>query len=369
MKRLAMILPLLVILVGGAAFAAYEEGGAVTAYGDAWVLFRSTSYDNAVFNLGKKTDSAFFYRIRAGLYGSIDERVNYKFRFTSSGTGTAFDPYGTRFGDMNAAWDHIRLEHGYISYQASDQFTVYAGRVPTRVLSNDLVFDTGRKRGYDTAADGLWLDFDFSEQTSLWLGWGRLWDTPGNASRNDFMYGQLRQKFGDQLWGYVGAVNFSCQSTGSNDPLCAPAEEDYTAFFAKASYDFTPEFNWWVEFLGSNGQLGGNAEVSDSDSTAWFTGASYKVNDQVTLNAEYAAIGGSSVSSPSFVGNDYVLTNLSLGPSGSTDVDLVYFNFRIDYAVSENNTVNLDYTFGDEQDVSNANTGSGFLLSWTTKFG
>jgi len=364
-----MILPLLVILVGGTAFAAYEEGGAVNTYGDAWVLFRSTSYDNPVFE-SKKTDSAFFYRVRAGLYGSIDERVKYKFRFTTNGTGTAADPYGIRFGDTDSAWDHIRLEHGYLSYQASDQFTIYAGRVPTRMLSNDLVFDTGWKRGYDTATDGLWFNFDFSEQTSLWLGWGRLWDTPGNASRNDYMYGQLKQKFGDQFWGYVGAVNFACQSTGSNDPLCNPAEEDYTAFFVKASYDFTPEFNWWAEFLGSNGQIGGNKEVSDSDSSAWQVGATYKVNDQVTLSAEYAAIGGSSVNGlTQYTVNDYVLSNLALGPSGSADADLVTFNFRIDYAVSENNTVNLDYTFGDEQDVTNGNTGSGFLLSWTTKFG
>jgi hypothetical protein len=114
--------------------------------------------------------------------------------------------------------------------------------------------------------------------------------------------------------------------------------------------------------------------VADSDTSAFLLGADYKASDRLTLRATSGTIGGSSVdqgggSATSFVFSNYVLGNLNIGPSGTSDVDLTYFNFRIEYQTADDATFAIDYTFGDEQDAGpSGNSGSGIILSLEKAF-
>jgi hypothetical protein len=332
------------------------EGANMNWFGDAWTMFRTVSYDNPVFG-SEDSDTTFLFRFGLGASGETGA-TSWKFAVT---TATS-DPYGTRFSSV----DSVGLETGYMAYKASDNWTVLWGRVPNHWLDNDLVFDTGRYRGNDGSNDGVWFSFNFAENTSLYAGWVRLNDTAGNTPKTDGFYGQLNHRFSDAFWVYVGAVGFM--------PDASTPTEDYSAFFAKASYAFTPEFTLWLNFLGSNGNIGGASEVADSDTSAFLVGADYKASDRLTLRATGGSIGGSSVdqgggSATSFVFSNYVLRNLNIGPSGTSDVDLTYFNFRIEYRTADDATLAIDYTFGDEQDAGpSGNTGSGIILSLEKAF-
>lgn len=322
-------------------------------HGDAYTVFRTVSYDKPVF-VGpppEDSDTTFLFRFRLGASGE-EGATSWKFTLTT----TQSDPYGTRFSSL----DNVQLQDGYMAYRASENWRILWGRVPNHWVDNDLVFDTGRNRGNDRATDGVWFAFDFAENTSLFAGWVRLADMPGNTPKKDGFYGQLNHSFSDAFWVYVGAVGF----------MPDPGPEDYSAFFAKAAYKFTPEFTLWGHFLGSNGQINGMPEVANSDSVAFLVGADYKASDRLTLRATGGTIGGSSVDLPlvSFVGNDYVLRNLAFGPVGANDIDLTYFNFRIEYTTADDAGLVIDYTFGDEQDNIGGNSGSGILLSLEKAF-
>ncbi|MGH8104065.1 MAG: hypothetical protein ACREJQ_06065 [bacterium] len=391
MRRLTVVATLLTLLVAAAvkpvsAMSMYGGGGGMDVgktniYGDNWALFKSVSYDESVYG-SEKSDSAFFYRIRAGLFGKLDDRNGYKFRFSttacgssSSGYGVASyqsayncgqNMYGTRFGGTGVGNPNVSLEHGYLFYRWSDRTVTYAGRVPTYVLNNDLLFSSGSMRGNDRAYDGLFWSFDMSDNTNLYLGWGRLYDTPGNGSKDDFILGQLKHDFSDTFWAYVGAANITCEG-GS----CDSHENDFTAFFLKAWFGFSPEFGVNGEFLSSNGQVNGGDEVENSDTAAFMLGASYKASEQWTIEANWANIGGSSVAPTSFVTDDYVMNALSYGPRGSEDTDLTYFNLHLHYLVNDHNTAMFDYTHAEESSdyKSTVNAGDGFLVSWGTTYG
>ncbi|MFN4182060.1 MAG: hypothetical protein ACK4G3_02460 [bacterium] len=356
MKRYWIFGGLLLLLAGLAR--AQEEG--LTLTGDGWVLVEGTSYDNPPSGWGSEdSDFALKYRLRVGAEGSYD-RWGYKFRFTNvSGS----DLYGATFGGGTPG---VNVEHAYLLYGLSNNATLYLGRVPVWFLENDLVWDTGRKRGNDTAEDGAFLSFTLSELTNLYLAWVRLVDSGPGSNDNDALYVQLRQKFSDAFWGYIGATNITCNAPS---PSCNSAGEAYTAGFAKIGYSFTPEFDFWFAFLASNGQINGAPEVAQSDTAAFQVGANYKASDLVTVSAEFASIGGSSVpAGTSFVENDYVAKNLAFGPSLSADTDLTYFNFRINYAWGENSTIVLDYTNASEDDATPSNTGNGFQLIYSLAF-
>lgn len=354
MKKYAIFWGLLLLLAGFAR--AQEEGIKVT--GDGWVLVEGLSYDNPPAGWEPEdSDFAVKYRLRVGAEGGR-ERWGYKFRFSNVSSS---DLYGARFGGGTPS---VLVEHAYLLYGLSENATLYLGRVPVWYLENDLVWDTGRKRGKDTAQDGAFLSFTLSELTNLYLAWARLHDGGPGSNDNDALYVQLRQKFSDAFWGYIGATNITC-----NASTCNSAGEDYTAGFAKIGYSFTPEFDLWVAFLASNGQINGAKEVADSDTSAFQVGATYKASDLVTVSAEFASLGGSSVpAGTSFQANDYVAGNLAFGPAESTDTDLTYFNFRINYAWGENSTIILDYTNASENDRPKNNTGNGFQLIYSLSF-
>jgi hypothetical protein len=345
------------------------EGADMNWHGDAWTMFRTVSFDDSPPGFGDSdSDTTFLFRFRLGASGE-EGATSWKFTLTTKGS----DPYGTRFASV----DSVGLQNGYMAYQASDNWRILWGRVPNHWLDNDLVFDTGRYRGNDTATDGVWFAFNFAEYTSLYAGWVRLSDTPGNTPKTDGFYGQLWHKFSDAFWVYVGAVGFTPDFTGRT--------EDYSAFFAKGSYMFTPEFTLWAHFLGSNGNIGGSSEVDDSDAAAFLVGANYKASDRLSLRATGGTIGGSSVYQqsggilpanldsyrlwgPSFVFRNYVLRHLYIGERDS-DVDLTYFNFRIEYQTADDAALAIDYTFGDEQDAgTEGNSGSGIILSLEKAF-
>ncbi|MHA2641751.1 MAG: hypothetical protein V2G42_06995 [bacterium JZ-2024 1] len=357
MKHLYQALFLAVFALSATSAMAMEmEGADLNWHGDAWTMFRTVSFDNPVFG-SEDSDTAFLFRFRLGASGETGAT---SWKFTLS-TAESSDPYGTRFGTWGASAASVRLQTGYMAYRASENWRILWGRVPNHWLDNDLVFDTGRYRGNDSSTDGVWFSFNFAENTSLYAGWVRLSDTPGNTPKTDGFYGQLNHRFSDAFWVYVGAVGFM--------PDKATPTEDYSAFFAKASYMFTPEFTLWLHFLGSNGNIDGNPEVSDSDTSAFLVGANYQASDRLWLRATGGTIGGSSVESRAFHSGNYVLRELGIGPSGSADVDATYFNFRLEYATADDATLAIDYTFGDEQDAGpSGNSGSGIILSLDKAF-
>lgn len=402
MRRLALVATLLTLLLAvsarsGLAMAMYGGGGggsdvgAISTYGDNWLLLKTVSFDDPSSITGggsEKTDTAFFYRLRFGLFGKLDDRNGYKFRLTTNpscgytqniyggygGGGGAYGSscggfYGSRFGGGGSANPSVSLEHGYLFYRGSDRFVAYAGRVPTYPLSNDLLFSSGAMRGNDRAYDGLFGSFDLADNTNLYLGWGSLADNPGNKPSVAFILGQLKHDFSNALWAYVGTASY----THKNAPGSSSSKNAYSAFFVKGAYDFTPEFNLWGEFLASNGKINNNTVVTKADKSAMMVGASYKASKQWTIEAHWATIGGSSVDpNTSFVADDYILSGLDhFGPSGSVDNDLTYLNVHLHYTVNDHNTAMFDFTNGQENNDSSAkeNTGSGFFASWGTTYG
>ena len=326
--------------------------GDVTWFGDALVAARTLSFDSSVSNLGgQDSDTSLLYRRRAGAWGKMG-RASWKFRVSVLESG---DLVGARFGGSAV----VKLEHAYLAYKAAENWNIYAGRVPTHYLDNDFVFDTGKTRRKDIAADGVWLGFNLSEQSYLALGWVRLSDSPGNVGTTDAFYGQIWHKFSDAFWAYVGGVNISADGQ----------PEDYSAFFAKAAYDFTPDFTVWVHFLGSNGSPTHQPEVANSDTSAFGVGAKYKVHERLSLSAWWAALGGSALYSTAFQANDYLAKYLQYGPAGSADTDLNFFNFRLTYKTTDNAEVVVDFTWAEEQDVSPSNSGTGVLVWYAVDFG
>ncbi len=351
-------------LLGATLAWAQDQDEAISVTGDGWVLIQSVSYDNAPAGWGTEdSDFALLWRTRVGAKGDFD-RFNYKFQFSNASIS---DLYGTRFGSGGPS---VTVEHAYLSYDVGPNLILYLGRVPIWWLENDLVFDTGRKRGNDTAQDGAYLAFTLSELTSAQLAWIRLREGGPGSNDNDAFYLQLKQNFSEVFWGIIGGTSITCDASG-----CNPAGENYTAAFAKLGYAFTPEFDFWFNFLSSNGQINGAPEVAGSDTAAFQVGANYRASDLVKISGEFASLGGSSVPafgspllSTAFIGNDYVARNLVYYSAPSGDTDITYFNFRIDYTLGENAALNLDFTNAAEEDVTPSNTGNGFLVTYSLKF-